>query len=380
MKLLIINYEFPPLGGGGGVACYELAKELSKEHRVDYVTTGFKGLPPFEVVDGINVYRAPVLGRKDESTATLMSMLLFFPSSVLAGLKLCRKNHYDVINAHFVIPSGPAGVLLSRLFRIPIIMSVYGGDIYDPSKRSSPHRHFFTRKLITWLLNSSECIIAESNNIKELTERYYKPKKDIEVIPVGFRAPVFNPVSREELNLSSNDLIIISIGRLVKRKGFDQAIRAIAGLQHENVKYLLIGQGPEETDLKNLAKQLKVQDKVVFLGYQPEDKKFQYLANADIYLLSSLHEGFGICLMEAMYSGLPIVATDNGGQADLLEEGRNALFAPTGDYKELARRIDAIAVDKKLRIAMGENNKKDIRRYSMTRVAREYLDIFSLGR
>jgi glycosyltransferase involved in cell wall biosynthesis len=304
-------------------------------------------------------------------------MALFFPSSLLAGIKLCRKNRYDVISVHFVIPSGPSGVLLSRMFHIPVTTSVYGGDVYDPSKNTSPHRFFFTRKLISWLLNSSDAIIAESGNIKELTEKYYQPKAKVEVIPVGFMVPAFAPVSREELGLRPDDFLIISIGRLVKRKGFDVAIQALAALPDQKMKYLIIGDGPEEQVLKALAKDLGVQDRVLFLGFQPEDKKYQYLAVADIYLLSSLHEGFGICLMEAMYSGLPIVSTDNGGQTDLLDDGRNALLAPAGDPRALAVKIKALVADYDARLRMRADNKKDIDKYSIKNVAGEYLSVLS---
>jgi glycosyltransferase involved in cell wall biosynthesis len=263
------------------------------------------------------------------------------------------------------------------MFHIPVTTSVYGGDVYDPSKNTSPHRFFFTRKLISWLLNSSDAIIAESGNIKELTEKYYQPKAKVEVIPVGFMVPAFAPVSREELGLRPDDFLIISIGRLVKRKGFDVAIQALAALPDQKMKYLIIGDGPEEQVLKALAKDLGVQDRVLFLGFQPEDKKYQYLAVADIYLLSSLHEGFGICLMEAMYSGLPIVSTDNGGQTDLLDDGRNALLAPAGDPGALAAKIKALVADYDARLRMRADNKKDIDKYSIKNVAGEYLSVLS---
>ena len=376
MKILMINYEFPPLGGGGGVACYHIARELAKTHSVDYLTTAYRGLPNFEVIDGINVYRVPVLGRKELSTATLLSMLTFFPSSLFRGIKLCRLNQYDIINAHFVIPSGPSGIILSKRFNIPIVMSVHGGDIYDPSKKWSPHKHFALRKVITWLLGNSNRITAQSNNTKSNTNTYYHPNKEIYVIPLGFIVPTFKKTTREELYLSDDDIILISVGRLVKRKGYEYAIQALSKLHHPNLKYLIIGDGPEEENLKDLAKQLGVESKVEFLGFVSENMKFQYLSISDMYILSSLHEGFGICLLEAMYCGLPIVATNNGGQTDFLTDAKNALMVPVEDGDELGSKIHNLLDNKKLRQQMIEINKRDIKKFPIQNIAGEYTKIF----
>ncbi len=376
MRILIVNYEFPPLGGGGGVACYYIARELAKTHSVDYLTTAHKGLPKFEVVDGINVYRVPVLGRKELSTATLMSMFTFFPSSLVKGIKLCKSNQYDVINTHFVIPSGPTGIILSKLCKIPIVMSIHGGDIYDPSKKWSPHKHFLLRKIISFLLNRSDKIIAQSSNTKNNANKYYQPHNEIIVIPLGFVVPEFTNTTRKDLNISEKGIILISVGRLVKRKGYEYAIRAISKLTHQNLKYLIIGDGPEEKNLKDLAKRFGVEDKVEFLGFVPEDKKFQYLSVSDIYVLSSSHEGFGICLLEAMYCGLPIVSTDNGGQTDFLVDGKNALMVPIEDSDALAGQIKTLIDDGILRLQMSENNKEDVKKFYIETITKEYEGIF----
>ena len=372
----MLSYEFPPLGGGGGVACYHIARELAKTHSVDYLTTAYKGLPKFEVVDGINVYRVPVLGRKELSTATLMSMLTFFPSSLLKGIQLCKSNQYDVINTHFVIPSGPTGIILSKLFKLPIVMSIHGGDIYDPSKKSSPHKHFLLRKIINLLLNHSDEIIAQSNNTKNNANKYYSPDKEIAVIPLGFVVPEFEETTREDLNLSDEDFVLISVGRLVERKGYEYAIRAISKLSHRNVKYLIIGDGPEEEILKKLVRNLGLDDKVEFLGFVSEEMKFQYLSISDIYVLSSLHEGFGICLMEAMHCGLPIVSTNNGGQTDFLVDGENALMVPIEDGEAIANQIENLMSNEILRFKMSEINAEDIKKYYIENVTSKYEYIF----
>ncbi len=376
MRILILNYEFPPLGGGGGVACYQIAKELAKNHQVDYLTTAFKGSPKFEVIEGINVHRVAVFGRKKLSTATFLSMLTFFPASLMKGIELHKTKQYDIINAHFVIPSGPSGMVLSKLFKIPLVMSIHGGDIYDPSKKWSPHRHFVLRRIITWLLNKSDKVTAQSNNTKYNANKYYPINKEITVIPLGFPVPAFKKTTRKELNLSEEEIILISVGRLVKRKGYEYAIQAVSKLPHQYLKYLIIGDGPEEKNLKDLAKRLGAEDKVKFLGFVTEEKKFQFLSVSDIYVLSSLHEGFGICLLEAMYCGLPIVSTDNGGQIDFLVDRKNALIVPIKNNTILLKQITELIETKSLASQMGKNNKDDIKKFYIEKIVNKYEENF----
>jgi len=179
-RILVLNYEFPPLGGGGGIATYKLAKGFIKNgYEVDYVTTWFKGLKKFEVVDGINIYRVKVIGRKELPTATMISMLCYPFSGLWIGIKLCRKYEYEFINTQFVIPTGPLGYILSKLFKVKNILSLHGGDIYDPSKKNSPHKHWYLRFIVRFILNNSNRIVAQSSNTKNNCIKYYYPKKKI---------------------------------------------------------------------------------------------------------------------------------------------------------------------------------------------------------
>jgi glycosyltransferase involved in cell wall biosynthesis len=376
MRILLINYEFPPLGGGGGVACYQIARELAKKHEVDYLTTSFRNLPKFELVEGISVYRVPVLGRKELSTATFLSMLSFIPMSLAKGLGLCKKNKYDIINSFFVMPSGISSIILSKVFKIPIIMSALGGDLYDPSKRTSPHRHLVLRGIISKILNNSDIITTESTNLKDIMKKYYSPKKEIVISPLGLVASNFQKKTRNELDLSEEDIILISVGRLVTRKGYEYAIQAIAELMHPNIKYLIIGDGPEMKRLQQLAMCLGVGEKVKFIGFIPDEMKFQYLMVSDIYVLPSLHEGFGICLLEAMHCGLPIVSTDNGGQTDFLKEGRNSLFVPIKDANALASKIEKLISEPDLRIRIKANNRIDISNFYIDKICMNCEEIY----
>lgn len=114
MNILMVNYEYPPLGGGGGVFSKQLAEELGKSNRVTVITPKFGDQKPHEIVRNVEIIRVPVLIKRDQNTATITSMLSFFPSSLLIGYKLLRNRSFDVVHSMFAIPSAPSGFALSK--------------------------------------------------------------------------------------------------------------------------------------------------------------------------------------------------------------------------------------------------------------------------
>jgi len=376
INILIINYEFPPLGGGGGVATYDLALEWVKTANVHVITSSFKGLPSYENINGIHVHRVKILFRKSRDAATFISMFSYLPAGFIRALSLALKYKFDVINTHFVVPSGPLGYAISKLFGIPNVLSLHGGDIYDPSKKLSPHRNRLFKAVVRFLLNRADVIVAQSSNTRNNAIEYYAPKKEIQIIPLAFHPPVIPQTSRKILGLHEKDFICITIGRLIKRKSIDVLIRAIALVNKPAVKLLIMGDGPEREYLEELVNKLSLLDRVKFLGFVGDEEKFAYLSQSDLFVLTSMHEGFGIVFMEAMYCGLPIVATNHGGQIDFLSHEQNALLINVGDTKGCAESIMRFYNDKKLYTRCSVNNKKKISTFYAENVAGRYMNIF----
>ncbi|HOF34136.1 MAG TPA: glycosyltransferase family 4 protein [Spirochaetota bacterium] len=377
-KILIINYEFPPLGGGGGVASYDLALEWVKNYDVDVLTSSYKDIPSFEVMKGINIHRVGVLGRNSRDAASFLSMYTYLITGFFKGIKLARKNKYTAINTHFAVPSGPLGYIISRIFRIPNVLSIHGGDIYDPSKKTSPHRSLIFKAVVKFVLNHADRVVAQSSNTQENALKYYSPNKSVDIIPLAYH-PQKKPVSSFKLpELKKGEFSLITIGRLVKRKSVETIIEAFAKEKELKLKLYVLGDGPEKEFLMNLSEKLGVRDKIYFAGFVTEKRKYEYLNLSDAYIMTSLHEGFGIVFMEAMDCSLPIICTNHGGQTDFLFHEKNALMINVGDVSACAESIKRMVKDKKLYQKLAKNNKADVRKFYAENVAKQYEDIFKV--
>lgn len=376
MKILVLNYEYPPLGGGGGIACQKLAEEYVRcGHSVECITTKFGNQLPIENIGGVTVHRIKVVGKRTLSTAGMLSLLSFPVCAYKYTAKLCKQEKFDCIHAHFSVPTGPLGIWIKKRFKLPIVLSLHGGDVYDPTKKFSPHHWWLFRKCNEWIFRNVDYVIAQSKITKEKTQYYYKCNKEIAVIPLAHDIIEFKACTREKIGLDSNEKYVISVGRLIKRKGYEFLIRAMQYV--ETAHLLIIGEGPEHKNLNELVIKLGLEERITLLGAKYGDEKFQYLDNCDLFVLSSVYEPFGIVIQEAMQVGLPIISTDDGGAKDMIEENINGLFIKYGNVKELAHCINYILSDQNLCNRMSECNKLKINNYSTEKIGGIYLEILS---
>ena len=378
MRILVVNYEYPPIGGGGGFVTRDILESMAEQgHEVTIITSAYGKLPRREHKNGVTIYRVPVLLRNKLETASLPSMLSYVPSAFMKAVFGMRDKRFDIINTHFAIPSGPAGHAIAKKLNLPNILSIHGGDIYDPSKPLSPHRVKLLSATVSFILNKADRVVAQSTDTKNNALRYFKTQRDIDVIPLGIKKPIFPKKTRSELGLDENAVILCAIGRLVKRKNFSKAIEIVSTLSQPNTKiqFVIIGDGPKREELEALARR-HAANRTIFMGNVPDTVKFQILSASDIYVSTAMHEGFGVVFLEAMECGLPIISYDHGGQKDFLKSGRTGYLVPAGDESSYKEALLKLIQSPSLRHEMGEFNKRLIPDFYIDRCARAYLNLF----
>lgn len=379
MRILIVNYEYPPIGGGGGFVTRDIAEEIAeKGHHVTVITSSFKELSKKEIVNKVEIIRVPAIFRKKIEVANNASMVIYLISSICYCLTRLGKKSFDVINTHFAIPTGPTGLVLSKFFGVPNVLSIHGGDIYDPSKKMSPHQTPILSQTVQYILNKSDIVVAQSSNTYANANQFYDIKKQIDIIPLGIKKPIFEKKERQFFGLSKDDFVFCTIGRLVNRKNINEALNVISKLKNinKNIKFLIIGDGPEKENIKDGIKNLGLEKHVFMLGNVSDKEKFQLLDLSDCFMSTAMHEGFGLVFLEAMACGLPVVCYDNGGQTDFLINGQTGFINHVGDVDGILTSVQNLMNNKNMFLKMSNFNRNHVKEFYIQRCGEKYIDLF----
>ncbi|MEM7017881.1 MAG: glycosyltransferase [Pseudomonadota bacterium] len=360
------------------MALMEYALALAEVHEVHILTSGIPGEPTIEKHESLNltVHRAPVIGRSARATASFVSMASFLSSGIKIGKALMRDIQFDVINTWFAIPTGPVGSALSKHSGVPNVLTIIGGDIYDPSKWYSPHRFPVSKFVVKRLIKSAAALAAISSDIVDRAREYLDLEREVKVVPLGVSRPEFTAISRSSCGLADDKKYVVSVGRLVRRKDYPTLIMALKESGLTDTELLILGDGPEKENLQQLVSELGMEDRVHFKGFVSDEEKFQYLSNADLFALVSLHEGFGLVYLEAMYCGLPVIAANEGGQTDILQSGVNGALVPVGNVEELSKALSKYLSSNELASQVANANKARFDKFDVKNLAERYIELF----
>ena len=352
------------------MATEQIARELGRRHTVWVLTSGTWDASGRQVDGNVRVLRVPVVGRRSLPVATIVSLVSFVPSACLGIMALCMRQKFDVINAQFVIPSGIPAALAAWLWRIPLVVSFIGGDVYDPTKGASPHRHWWLRLLIRFLARRASVCTAISNDTKMRAQTLHGVAGKIVVTHLGLQVEDTPFASKEELGMAPERIACISIGRLIPRKAYDVLVEAFRHVPEADL--VIIGDGPLKKSLEFFVSQHGLSGRVRLTGYLSDEKKRQFLRAGDVYVSAAEHEGFGIVFLEAMDAHLPIVAVKEGGQTDFLVHGQNALLVEPHSSEDIAKAVKHLVRDSSLRQEMGARNARRVQDFYLPKTVAKF--------
>lgn len=326
MKLLIITEGYYPYTGGLEKIVTEIAQGLNEKntYEVTVLTSIRENREPFqEEVNGVKVYYVPL---SISHGKIAFAKELFY---VRKFMKNILDNRFDVISIQYI------GYFASMFFtiksKIPYIISIHGNDI--TGNRGTVSK-FIQKKII----NRSDGVISNSYYLaNELENKLSISIQDkIHVIWNGLHLEKYKAVER-----LTDEMVVVSVGRFVYKKGFDILIKAFAAVvkRFPEAKLLMAGDGIEKWKCVKLSEKLGISENIIFLGQVLNSNISDVLSRGRVFVCPSRNEPFGIVVLEAMAMGIPVIATDSGGVREIIENDKYGYIVPIEDSGAMAEKI-----------------------------------------
>lgn len=359
MKVGVFTYDFYPFEGGQGRHIYEIYNRLIDNTEIELLIfspcrnklKNHVSILPFTKKFGKNI---------------LFSILLHFCLG-----NIIRAHKIDIIHFH----GGPGGLFFLREINIPVIYTVH--HTYYQQYR------FIHKQKWKWIFSLIESssykkadkIIAVSSSTKNvLVERYGLREERIKVIPNGVDLSRFHPMNIDKIPNS-----ILYVGRLDKRKGIDFLVKTIPLIKKEipEIKLFIVGKGKLRKPLEKFIHFHHLESNIQFLGFIPDRELPQWYNKAEITVIPSVFEGFGITAIESMACGTPVIATKVDGLKDVIDDGKTGFLIAPSNKEELSNTIIRILKNEKLRDKIIKNGKKEILdRFKWNKIIGEILGIY----
>ncbi len=370
MNILVVIYEFPPVGGGGGRAAYDICKGLAaRGHAVTVLTSRVKGLAFFEEQDGLRVVRVPAL-RKERFVAPFQTMLAYIFFGFWVGLFLILKNRPDVMHTHFAVPSGALAWALSLLTGVPYVLTAHLGDVPGGVPEKTDRWFRWTLPFTYPIWKRAKKAAAVSEHTRRLALRRYPV--EIEVIPNGADTARLAP---RELQLNRPPRLVFA-GRFAPQKNTLAIISILSRLKDLDWRCSMLGDGEYFVEVKRAIEANGMTERFDLPGWVTPDDVLEAFARSDILFMPSLSEGLPVVGVQALAKGLALVVSDVGGFLDLVERGKNGFLIDVHDHDAFEAALRELLANPQQLLAYRRASLEKARNFDIRRVEDRYEEIF----
>jgi len=368
MNIAIVCY---PTYGGSGVLATELGKALAdKGHNIHFITyqqpVRLSGFHTNLFYHEVRVPTYPLFDYPPYETALASTMV-----------DVVNNNNIDLLHVHYAIPHAAAAYMAKQILakqkkKLPVITTLHGTDItlVGRDKTYSP--------VVTFSMEESDVLTAVSNNLKEETYKNFTINKEIEVIHNFVDVKRFNkkPVDAfKKLISPEGEKIIVHASNFRKVKRVDDVVKTFLLIQKEiPCKLLLIGDGPERPEIESMTRDCKAYEQVKFLGKQEQMEDI--LPIADLFLLTSEYESFGLAALEAMAASVPVISTNAGGLPEINIDGYCGYMSEVGDVEDMSKNALKILKDAQTLTRFKANALAQARKFDIENIVPMYEELY----
>jgi glycosyltransferase involved in cell wall biosynthesis len=285
----------------------------------------------------------------------------------------------QIVHAHWAIPSGFAAVHAARTLRLPVVITMHGGDVYvNRAQGYDFPTRWYVRPLLRWTLRTADALTAITDDCRQHALRAGAPDERIRIVTNGADLRRFHPAAGAP-ERPWGERMVFACRQLFPRKGIRFLIEAAAILKRRfpDLRVVLAGDGFERPALERLARERGLADDCIFLGWVPNADLPRYYQAAAVSVIPSLEEGFGIPAAEAMGCGIPVVASDAGGLPEVVEDGVTGFVVPKGNVDALVDAIGRLLSDEEMRARMGRAaRERAVRLFDWDVTARAFDDVY----
>lgn len=355
-RILVLTENFPPISGGSGRWFWELYSRLPKEH-IFILANEHPEAAAFDASKDMNIIRMP-LSCPEWGLKSLAGLSFYF-NTVRALRRIVKQHRIDEIHCGRVIHEGVSAWLLSVFTGIPYICYVHGEDV-ETAATSREHD-----LMVKQVCKGAKYLICNSHNSASIVKRLgYAGDSKMHVLHPGVDATKFCPAPLDEAFRAkmgwTDKFVILTVGRLQKRKGQDKMIEAMPEIAkiHPNVLYVIVGHGDCLQDLQSSTQQLGLDDQVKFLTSLNDQDMIQCYQQCDLFILpnrtiNSDIEGFGMVLVEAQSCAKPVIAGDSGGTKETMIIGATGLVIDCTEASSIAPAVVELISDSERMASMG---------------------------